>query len=78
MCTLPFGDSHPSRSKCKKRLYVADLPELGHGSKLKTTGMPYGSTNVRLDVTVVCASRERRMDGGVAAFSLATVAQLTW
>ncbi len=63
---------------CTGRLHVADLPELGHGSKLKSTGMPYASTNVRDDVTVAFASRERRMDGGVAAFSLATVAQLTW
>lgn len=61
-----------------KSLYVADLPELGHGSKLKTTGTPYASTSVRDDVTVVFACTERRMDGGVAAFSLATVAQLTW
>lgn len=71
----PFGHSQP---QYRKRLYVVDLPELGHGSKLKTTGMPYASTNVKSDVTVGFASRDRRIDGGVAALSLAAVAQLIW
>jgi len=54
------------------------LPELGHGIRLKATGTAYVSTSVCDEFTTAFASVDSRTEGAPLAVSKATVAQLTW